>query len=231
MFGDDCFQVLQKDEDQPVRNYNWKAHVFSGVFNQGLFHLFSFYLPKYDENQFNRVRTSKIKVCFMRLLKNRKFIGLITGSATDQTRKIKASKELFESEFLSECLGIWTIKDDRNISRQAKKTLFKNIPYCYLCYGSLKKVEDADHIDPYSKGFKSKFSNILLAHSKCNREKSDNTLAEYRDLSKKLDKRIQRNKKHIKDYSKCLRAWNKIHPLKDFKNLIKYSKIGFAKVK
>jgi hypothetical protein len=188
-------------------------------------------MPKYSEHQFHRVSSSKIKSCFLRLLKNKKFVGLITGSATDQTRKIKASKELFESEFLSKCLGIWTVKDDRNISRQAKKTLFKNIPYCYLCYGKLNGVEDADHIDPYSKGFKSKFLNILLAHVKCNREKSDKTLAEYRDSNKKLDKRIQRNKKHIKNYSKYLKAWNRIQPLKDFKNLIKYAKIDYAKNK
>jgi len=229
VFGDNCFQVLQRDEEQPVRNSNWNAHVFSGVFNQGLFHLFSFYLPKYDENQFNRTSAHKIRSCFLSLLKNKKFVSLITGSGTDQTRKIKASKELFEYDFLSKCLGIWTIKDDRNISWQAKKTLFKNIPYCYLCYGKLRDVEDADHIDPYSKGFKSKFSNVLLTHSKCNREKSNNTLAEYRDSNKKLDKRIQGNKKHIKDYGKCLKAWNKIHPLKDYKQLVKYARIDFAK--
>lgn len=231
LFADDSFQVLKKDEDQPIKNSKWNAHIFSSVFNQGVFHLFSFYLHRYDEHQFHRANIGKSRDCFLQLLKNKKFINLITGSATDQTWKIKASKELFEQEFLSKCLGYWTKKEDKNISRQAKKTLFKNIPYCYLCYGQLSNIEDADHINPYSKGFKSKFSNILLAHSKCNREKLDKTVAEYRDSNKKLVKRIQKNKKHIKIYIKSLKAWNKINTLKDFKNLIKYAKIDFAKVK
>lgn len=225
IFSENCFQMLQRGEEQPRRNTRWKAHTFSGVFNQGMFHLFSFYLPRYDDNQFNRADPARIRYFFLGLLKNKKFVNLLTGSATDQTRKIKASKELFECEFLKKCLGIWTEKDDRNISRQAKKTIFRNVPYCYLCYGKLRKIEDADHIDPFSGGYKSRFSNILLTHSRCNKEKSDKTLAEYRDSNTKLKKRIDRNRDCINEYIKCLKEWNTDHFLKDYRQLLRYAKI------
>lgn len=229
IFGSDSFQVLKKDDEQPVRNSRWDAHTFSGVFNQGLFHLFSFYLPKYNNNQFHRADIENIRYYFLKLLKNKKFSNLITGSGTDQTRKIKESKEVFETVFLNSCLGIWTVRDDRNISWQAKKTLFRNIPYCYLCYGKLNEIEEADHIDPYSKGSKSTYSNVLLAHSRCNREKSDSSVAEYRECNDILMKRILKNNKFIKEYLKCLRSWNNIYRLNNFKQLVKYAFIDRRK--
>lgn len=224
LFGENCFQVLDRNAERPRHSYNWDTHIFSGVLNQGLFHLFASYILQYNNNQFRKAERArdKIKKYFLKLLKNKKFIYLITGASTDQPRKVKISKELFEKEFLDKC---FPRKIARVPGHEEKKVLFKNIPYCYLCYGKLKKVEAAEHIEAYSKGAESKLSNILLAHAKCNHEKLDRTLEGYREVYKdKIIKRVKRNKKHINSYIRCLQNWNRDYPLNCYRKLLRLAR-------
>ena len=54
---------------------------------------------------------------------------------------------------------------------------------CFCCYKKIENISesDVDHIIPLSRGGEDADSNILLSHSKCNREKHAKTLVEYWD--------------------------------------------------
>ena len=220
LFGQTSFYTLSEKTEKPRVKSDFRAYTFSRKLNQGLFHLFSCYFPEIPANQFNRVKPKKFRDNFLELLQNKQFVKNITGSATDQTSKIKASKYLFEKKFIDKCLPK---KERRNISREEKKVLFINIPYCYLCYGKLNKIGAAEHIASHSGGSKSNFRNILLAHRKCNGEKLNRTLEDYR-TSKKLMRRIRKNRVNIQDYLKALRKWNKRYRLGEYRKLVKYAK-------
>ena len=192
-----------------------------------MFHLFSYYIPKYSKHRLNKKSIRKVRKQYLSLLKNHRFLNLITGSGTDSTKNIKKSKPLFDKLFLSECFGDWSKIDRRNIPRESKKTILRNIPFCYLCYGKLKRVEyievHGEHIKSFKRGHKSTFSNILLAHSKCNSQKATKSLEDYRKQKKSILRR-KKNKENIKEYLKCLREWNKDFPLQTYKKLVKYAK-------
>ena len=216
------FEVLKENERQPKHSTNWNTHIFTGKPNQGLFHLFSHYLPKFSNQQFNRVPVKRIREGFLKLLKNKRFLKAITGSATDSTRKIKASREIFEKEFIIPFIGDSTKRPDRNISREAKKTLFQNVPYCYLCYGKLRSIGQADHIKPWARGNPTGLKNTLLAHKRCNAEKKAASLASYRRLERTIIRR-RRNLKNVTGYLKSLEKWNADQPLSTYKRLRKYA--------
>jgi uncharacterized protein with ParB-like and HNH nuclease domain len=235
VFGKKSFQVLLKNnEHNSIPDKEWEMYSFSGKINQGLFHLFSYYLPKPSSNILNSCSHKKVKENFISLIKNKRFLNLITGSGTDRTKNIRESSKLFEELFMKKCFGDWDKIEKRNLSRQEKQTILENIPYCYLCYGEIKRIEylenfrnlPGEHIKPFSKGkkgSKSTFRNILLAHKKCNSEKSSMSLEEYRKSDKSIKKRIK-NKCNIKQYLNCLKKWNKYHPLQSYKKLIKYAR-------
>ena len=235
VFNKKSFQVLLKVKDHNnIPDKEWEMYSFSGKINQGLFHLFSYYLPKTSSNILNSCSHKKVRENFISLVKNNKFLNLITGSGTDSTKNIRESSKLFEELFMKKCFGDWDRIEKRNLSKQEKDTILENIPYCYLCYGTIKRVEHlenfrnlpGEHIKPFSKGAKgsnSTFKNILLAHKKCNSEKSTKSLEEYRESNKSIKKRIQ-NKRNIRLYLKCLKKWNKYHPLHSYKKLVKYAK-------
>jgi 5-methylcytosine-specific restriction endonuclease McrA len=111
---------------------------------------------------------------------------------------------------------------------QEKTTVRRNVPYCYLCYGKLRdnlpisKIH-ADHIEAYSSGNASKFSNILLAHPKCNSEKKNMTLDEYRVTTKSINRR-RRQKKNIPVFRQALKNWNKEYKLDIYSRLMKFAK-------
>lgn len=231
--GEKSFQVLSKDgkRSKKLSNNDWNFHQFTGKMNQGLFHLFSYYLPQYDANQLNRKQPKRIRRGLLILLKNMRFLNEITGSSTDNPSKIKKSKAIFEKEFMLPCLRDPEQKEKRTITREEKKLLLKNIPYCYLCYEKLKKAEyledfkeiPAEHIRSYKSGAKGDYTNILLAHRKCNSVKSSKTLEEYRTLEKSIKKR-KKNKGNIKEYLSCLKEWNKRRPLNYYKKLAQFAR-------
>lgn len=225
IFPNHQFEVLKKDESLPKNRYDWKAHIFSDEINQGLFHLFAYYLPKYEDNQFNRIPITKIRKTFLDLLKNKKFIDLITGSGTNQLKKIKKSIELFEILFIKKCLGDYSNKSKRNISSQAKKTILENLPFCYLCYGQLKNLKGVagEHIGSYNEGFDSELRNSLLAHRECNSEKHIKTLEDYRRTKNSIIKRTK-NKNNISNYLQLLKKWNSNYPLDQYKLLRNYAR-------
>jgi hypothetical protein len=223
---DDCFQVLQKGIKPPKIN-KWALYPFSKKLNQSLFHLLSYYLPKFSTHQLNSKNFLKIKKGYLELLKNKKFVSVITGAGTNSTRNIKRSNQIFKKDFLEKYLGDWTITAKRNITIAEKKTIRKNVPYCYLCYGKFGKTLPigkihAEHIEAYSAGKKSKLSNVLLAHPKCNAEKKDMSLDEYRETSKS-QKRRKTQKKNITSYRQALKEWNKAYRLDIYSRLMKYA--------
>ena len=224
------FQVLKQDVPLPRgKAKDISKYTFSGKINQGLFHLFSYYLPQYSDNQFSKMTNSSLKITnirqgFLDLLQNKEFIGVITGSGTDSVKRVKKSKDIFEKRFLRKYLGDPTDNVIRNLSPQEKKTIFNTIPYCYLCYGKLQKSGFvADHIEPFHKGYDSKFGNILLAHHKCNSSKGGKSLDEYRKTKDSINKR-KRNKDNIELYLTSLKDWNKQYALSQFKLLRKYAR-------
>jgi hypothetical protein len=96
---DDCFQVLQKGVKQPKIN-KWSLYPFSKKINQSLFHLLSYYLPKFSPHQLNGKNFVSIKKGYLELLKNKRFISVITGAGTNSTRNIKRSSQIFKKDFL-----------------------------------------------------------------------------------------------------------------------------------
>lgn len=98
------FQVLAKDARQPNKSTDINKYIFSGKINQGLYHLFSYFLPKFDNNQFNKINLNKAQKGFIKLLQNKEFIKYITGSGTDSPKNIKKSREIFETEFVKKIL-------------------------------------------------------------------------------------------------------------------------------
>ena len=146
VFGRKSFQTLSKiKENKKLPNNKWEKHAFSAKINQGLFHLFSYYIPKYPKHRLNKKSDRKVKEEFIKLLKNPRFLNLITGSGTDSSKNIKKSSALFEKLFLIPCFGDWSKIDKRNIPRELKTTMLENVPYCYLCYGKLKRVEHLEN--------------------------------------------------------------------------------------
>ena len=223
----DCFQVLKKGL-KPPKNNKWRLHIFSGKINQSLFQLLSFYILKYSNYQLNRKKFSKIKKGYLKLLKNKGFVSVITGAGTNSTRNIQKSKQIFKKVFLDKYLGDWAIKHRRNISSAEKRTIFRNIPYCYLCYKKFRKSKSfkkthAEHIGPYSSGKQSKLSNILLAHPECNSEKKDMSLEQYRQTKSSI-KRRKGNKKNIGEYLKALKEWNSEYKLDMYRKLVRFAK-------
>jgi len=228
LFGHDlnqCFQVLSKNQ-KPPKNNIWKQHFFSGTINQGLFQLFSFYLPKYNNNQINKVNSTKFKNNLLQLLKNKKFISVITGSGTNSKKNIQKSKELFEKYFLFKTFGNWTKKEPRSVSRTVIKSVVRNIPFCYLSYKSLKSVSSnkisAEHIDSFNSGSDTKLSNILPAYKIYNNQKRAMNLEEYRQTDRSIKIR-RRNKNNITEYLECLKKWNRTYPLDKYRLLRKYA--------
>lgn len=231
IFGDDvvdCFQVLQKGNKMPKSN-KWKSHIFSNTINQSLFHLLSFYIPKYTMHQLNRSNPERIKRGYLELLKNKQFIAVITGAGTNSIRNIKRSKQIFERAFIAKYLVEWSNKSDRTIKITEKRTILKNVPYCYLCYGKLsnklppRKVH-ADHIEPYVSGNTTGLQNILLTHQKCNAEKKNLILEVYRETEKSISRRTK-NKKNVEDFVEKLRLWNHDYKLINYNKLRKFAKI------
>lgn len=223
-FNPPYFQVLKKDVKLPAKLTDISKYPFSDKINQGLFHLFSYYLPQYDNNQFNRIKLKRAQRGFIELLLNKAFLSYITGSGTNSTKNIKKSKEIFENNFAYKFFGEPTNKQRRNITLQERKALFAHVPYCYLCYGKIRDIKGAagEHIKPFDSGNDSEFENILLAHKKCNGEKKTKLLKEYRDTSKCI-KRRTKNRKNIPDYLKCLKDWHKSYPLDLYKDLRRYA--------
>ena len=227
----DCFQVLQKGTKTPNIN-KWSLYIFSKKINQSLFHLLSFSLPKFSMHQLNRRSITKIKKGYLDLLKNRKFISVITGAGTNSTRNIQKSSQIFKKAFLYKHIGDWASKSKRNITASEKRTILKNVPYCYLCYGKFTKnipfsKIHAEHIEAYGSGKKSKLSNILLAHPKCNAEKKDIDLEKYRETSKSQNRR-KMHRKNIVLYRQLLKEWNKAYKLDIYSKLMRYSKIDMT---
>ena len=228
---DDCFQVLQKGVKKPRIN-KWNLHPFSRKINQSLFHLLSFYLPKYSLHQLNRKNFDKIKKGYLQLLKNKRFISVITGAGTNSTKNIKKSSQIFRKEFLEKHVGDWADTSKRNITKSEKETILQNVPYCYLCYGKFgKKVKigkiHAEHIESYTSGKESELNNILLAHPKCNTEKKDRSLDEYR-ADPKSQKRRKKHQKNIMAYRQALKEWNKAYKLDKYSRLVKYAKYDMS---
>ncbi len=232
VFDKKSFQVLLKvKEHERIPDKEWNLYSFSGKLNQGLFHLLSYYLPAISSNIINACPHKDVRENFISLVKNNKFLNLITGSGTDATKNIRESSKLFEDLFIKKCFGDWNRVERRNLNKQEKQTILKNIPYCYLCYGSIKRIEHlenfydlpGEHINPFSKGSNSNFRNILLAHKICNSEKSAMRLEEYRK-SIKFIKRRRLNKINIPDYLRCLKSWNKYYRMQGYKRLVKYAK-------
>jgi hypothetical protein len=225
-FPNHYFETLKSEQRQPKNASNWKMHIFTNKPNQALFHLFSFYLPKYKNYQFNKHSPYGIRNGFMKLLKNKKFVSNISGSGTDSTKRIIRSKKIFEKEFAYRYIGDYTKTINRNISNDEKRTLYDNLPYCYLCYGKIRKLKDAyaEHITPFKSTGISKLKNILLSHKKCNERKGIKPLEKYRDEN--VLKRYG-NKNKIPQYQKALSEWNKNHPLTDYKKLVGYAKLDY----
>jgi 5-methylcytosine-specific restriction endonuclease McrA len=224
---DDCFQVLQKGVKSPKIN-KWGFYSFSKKINQSLFHLLSFYLPKYSKNQLNGKNFIGIKKGYLEILKNQRFVSVITGSGTNSKRNIKKSNQIFKKVFLEKYLGDWTDNQKRNITKSEKETIRQNVPYCYLCYGKFgKKMETgkihAEHIEPYIAGKESELENILLAHPRCNAEKKDMSIDEYR-VTPKSQKRRKTQKKNIMAYRQALKEWNKAYGLDIYSKLMKFAK-------
>ena len=191
------FQVLSKNEKPPSNN-NLRQHFFSGIVNQGLYHLFAFYLPKYNQNQIRKVSKDKFTKNLLKLLKTNEFINVVTGSGTNSKRNILKSKQLFEKYFLLKTFGHWTDEEKRNISRSSLKTLVDNIEFCYLSYTpisskKLKKVI-AEHIDAFASGHSSELMNILPALKECNTKKGVKNIENYRNTrySIKLRRKIRK---------------------------------------
>ena len=228
---DDCFQVLQKGVKPPKIN-KWGLYPFSKKINQSLFHLLSCYLPKFSTHQLNSKNFIKIKKGYLELLKNKSFVSVITGAGTNSTRNIKRSNQIFKKAFLEKHVGDWTVKSKRNITIAEKRTIRKNVPYCYLCYGKIGnnvpigKIH-AEHIEAYSTGKESKLSNVLLAHPRCNAEKKDMSLDEYRETTKS-QKRRKTQKKNIVAYRQALKEWNKAYRLDVYPQLMKLAKSDIA---
>ena len=136
--------------------------------------------------------------------------------------------KIFKKDFLEKHVGDWTLKSKRNITRSEKETIRQNVPYCYLCYGKFgKKMETgkihAEHIEPYIAGKESELENILLAHPRCNAEKKDRELDEYRE-DPKSQKRRKTQKKNIMAYRQALKEWNKAYTLAIYSRLMKFAK-------
>ena len=224
---DDCFQVLQRGVKPPMVN-KWSLYPFSKKINQSLFHLLSAYLPKFSTHQLHSRNFTSIKKGYLNLLKNKGFVSVITGAGTNSTRNIQKSSQIFKKAFLEKYIGDWSVKSKRNITTAEKRTILKNVSCCYLCYGKFRKNMPiskihAEHIEAYSSGKKSKLSNVLLAHPRCNSEKKDMSLEEYRETPES-QKRRKAQKKNITLYRKSLKEWNKAYKLDIYLRLMRFSR-------
>lgn len=219
------FQVLSKDENRKLSESDWDYYQFSGKINQGLYHLLAYFLAQFDKYQINKSKPWKIREGFVKILKNPKFIKLITGSATDSTKVIRESKSMFEKKFIIPYIGNPAQKDTRMIPTRLKKVLLRKVPFCYLCYGKLKEGQKihGEHIEAHAKGHPGSYRNILLAHEKCNLWKGVKELADFREDKKSIKMRI-RNQKNIDNYLIELRNWHKKYPLHRFDELVRYAK-------
>jgi hypothetical protein len=226
LFGNDIngvFKTLSTTSKHPSNN-SFASFVFSDRINQGLFHLFSYYIPKFSSNKINRVKPQKFKEQLLILLKNKSFLKVITGSGTNNARKIKESKKIFEEVFLENTFGDWTKKEARNISRQEIENLKKNVPFCYLSYSPLnnKKLSEIDHIKPFKYGFKSSLKNLLPALKKYNRQKSSSSLENFRQRQDNINIRTK-NKIYIRKYISALKNWHTSYKIDQFNTLIQFA--------
>ncbi len=210
-FGVNSFQLLKKGIKYP-KTRDWNKYTFSDVINQALFHLMVFYFSKFEKRHFQKLKTDKVRAGFLHLLKNDKFTNfLMVGS--NIPRNVKKAKSIFEKEFLYKYLGEYGYKENRNISKQESKTLLKNVPFCYLCYGKLKSLRNVepDHIKPYKEGEESAIDTELLTHKKCNRKKSGMKIEKFRRTKYSIKMRL-RNIKNISDFIIHLHDWVKNYP-------------------
>lgn len=221
-----AFQVLSKKHSS--HSNKWSQHFFSGNVNQGLFHLFSYYLPKYNSNQINKINSLRFKKVLLALLKNRPFVNVITGSGTNSKKNIQKSKELFERYFLNKTFGTWAEKEPRTITRNELRTIVTNIPFCYLSYKRLPINEISkihiDHISPYTDGNNTKLSNLLPALKTYNIRKRSKSLEDFRNSPSSIKAR-RKNQKNINEYLKCLRDWNKTYPLEKYRMLRRFANL------
>lgn len=219
------FQVLSKDENKKLSETDWDYYQFSGRINQGLYHLLAYFLPQFDTHQINKRKPRKIREGFVKILKNRKFLNLIAGSATDSTRVIRESRSMFEKRFIIPYIGNPAQKDTNSIPKELRKVLLIQVPFCYLCYGRLKEGQKihAEHIDPHAKGHPGSYRNILLAHEKCNLSKGVKELTDFREDKKSIKMRIK-NQKNIDNYLIALKNWHKRYPLNRFEELVRCAK-------
>ena len=219
------FQVLSKDENRKLSESDWDYYQFSGKINQGLYHLLAYFLPQFDTHQINKSKPLKIRQGFVKILKNPKFIKLITGSATDSTKVIRESRNMFERKFIIPYIGNPAQKDAKTIPKGLRKVLLGKVPFCYLCYGKLKEGQKmhAEHIEAHAKGHPGSYHNILLAHEKCNLSKGVKKLADFRENKKSIKMRIK-NQKNIDDYLTALKKWHNKYRLNGFDELVRYAK-------
>lgn len=219
------FKTLKKDAPLPRSDKdNFYSYQYSQDINQAYFHLLSYYIPKYEKyNKFNRISNRKKQVYLLNFLRKDRRIKTLTGAGTDSPNKIKQQKELFEKYFVSS-VGDYTQRERRQITNQEKETLLSNFNYCYLCYKQIinKHSVEPDHVAPYSKGYMSKFHNILLACKKCNKKKLGKSPEAYRNGINSKKQRIK-NKKNIKRYLKELELWHAKYKLKWHKLLVQYA--------
>ncbi|MBI5633303.1 MAG: DUF262 domain-containing protein [Nitrospirae bacterium] len=222
---DSYFQLLKDDASQPLKTSDIGKFIFSGKINQGLFHLFAFYLPKYNENQFSKIDITATRKGFIKLLENNEFVSYVSGSGTDKLNKIRKAMKVFEKSFILPFFGDYTDKLKRSISAQEKETLYRNIPICYLCYGKIKSLNkcESDHIKSHKKGHDTGLNNTLAAHISCNRKKSAREISEYRMTPESIARR-RKNKKNIEEYLRRLKDWNKAHPIDTYKELVSFAK-------
>jgi 5-methylcytosine-specific restriction endonuclease McrA len=81
----------------------------------------------------------------------------------------------------------------------------------------------AEHIEAKITGGKSNLNNVLLAHPKCNVEKKEMTLDEYR-ATPKSQKRRKNHKKNILAYCQALKEWNKAYGVDKYLRRMKFAK-------
>ncbi len=216
------FKTLKHGIRQP-RTDNLEDYTYSQDINQSLFHLLSYYIPKYDENKFNKISIKKKRTYLLNFLKKDRYIKTLTGAGTDSPNKIKKQMKLFEKIVISN-MGDYTEKEPRQITSEEKETLLRKFNYCYLCYDKIRNPKKVvpEHIGPFKRGFMSKFYNILLACKKCNGKKLAKSLDEYRSTTHSLKRRL-RHKKNIKHYLKELEGWNSKYKLKWYKQLVRFA--------
>ena len=170
VFGPNAFYLYVLDPK--TKNGDW-----SKSFNKGLFDVLLVSFTRYEQNHVMAYKDA-IKEELYYLMSNDNvldeidFISNITGTGTDNTKKLHAKFRIWENS-LQQIIGI-PYSEPRCFSWQLKNQLWRENPVCEICGQQIEVVLDSeiDHKEPYWRGGRTIPENARLVHRFCNRART-----------------------------------------------------------